>query len=193
MMTIEKFQQMIAEGKPLEGTEMVTFMRQQGALTRRLLMELNTKYHTDEEIVELFSEITASEVDPSFRMFPPFYTDFGKNIHLGKNVFINSACQFQDQGGIFIGDNCLIGPGTMIATLNHYPDPERRQGMTHAPVVIGKNVWTGAHVTILPGVTIGDNAIVAAGAVVAKDVPADTIVGGVPAKAIKSIHDAKRN
>ena len=193
MMTIEKFQQMIAEGKPLEGTEMVTFMRQQGALTRRLLMELNTKYHTDEEIVGLFSEITASEVDPSFRMFPPFYTDFGKNIHLGKNVFINSACQFQDQGGIFIGDNCLIGPGTMIATLNHYPDPERRQGMTHAPVVIGKNVWTGAHVTILPGVTIGDNAIVAAGAVVAKDVPADTIVGGVPAKAIKSIHDAKRN
>ena len=193
MMTIEKFQQMIAEGKPLEGTEMVTFMRQQGALTRQLLMELNTKYHTDEEIVELFSEITASEVDPSFRMFPPFYTDFGKNIHLGKNVFINSACQFQDQGGIFIGDNCLIGPGTMIATLNHYPDPERRQGMTHAPVVIGKNVWTGAHVTILPGVTIGDNAIVAAGAVVAKDVPADTIVGGVPAKAIKSIHDAKRN
>ena len=193
MMTIEKFQQMIAEGKPLEGTEMVTFMRQQGALTRRLLMELNTKYHTDEEIVELFSEITASEVDPSFRMFPPFYTDFGKNIHLGKNVFINSACQFQDQGGIFIGDNCLIGPGTMIATLNHYPDPEHRQGMTHAPVVIGKNVWTGAHVTILPGVTIGDNAIVAAGAVVAKDVPADTIVGGVPAKAIKSIHDAKRN
>ena len=192
MMTIEKFQQMIAEGKPLEGTEMVTFMRQQGALTRRLLMELNTKYHTDEEIVELFSEITASEVDPSFRMFPPFYTDFGKNIHLGKNVFINSACQFQDQGGIFIGDNCLIGPGTMIATLNHYPDPERRQGMTHAPVVIGKNVWTGAHVTILPGVTIGDNAIVAAGAVVAKDVPADTIVGGVPAKAIKSIHDIRK-
>ena len=192
MMTIEKFQQMIAEGKPLEGTEMVTFMRQQGALTRRLLMELNTKYHTDEEIVRLFSEITASEVDPSFRMFPPFYTDFGKNIHLGKNVFINSACQFQDQGGIFIGDNCLIGPGTMIATLNHYPDPERRQGMTHAPVVIGKNVWTGAHVTILPGVTIGDNAIVAAGAVVAKDVPADTIVGGVPAKAIKSIHDIRK-
>ena len=192
MMTVEKFQQMIAEGKPLEGTEMVTFMRQQGALTRQLLMELNTKYHTDEEIVGLFSEITASEVDPSFRMFPPFYTDFGKNIHLGKNVFINSACQFQDQGGIFIGDNCLIGPGTMIATLNHYPDPERRQGMTHAPVVIGKNVWTGAHVTILPGVTIGDNAIVAAGAVVAKDVPADTIVGGVPAKAIKSIHDIRK-
>lgn len=193
MMTVEKFQQMIAEGQPLEGTEMITFMRKQSAETRRLLMDLNTNYHTDEEIVDLFSRITATDVDPSFRMFPPFYTDFGKNIHLGKNVFINSACQFQDQGGIFIGDNCLIGPGTMIATLNHYPDPERRQGMTHAPVVIGKNVWTGAHVTILPGVTIGDNAIVAAGAVVAKDVPADTIVGGVPAKAIKSIHDAKRN
>ena len=103
MMTIEKFQRMIAQGEPLAGTEMITFMRQQSAETRRLLMDLNTNYHTDEEIVDLFSRITATDVHPSFRMFPPFYTDFGKNIHLGKNVFINSACQFQDQGGIFIG------------------------------------------------------------------------------------------
>ncbi len=186
-MTIEKFQQMIADGLPLEGTEMINFMRQQSAQTRRVLMDLNTNYHTDEEIVRLFCEITGTEVDPSFRMFPPFYTDFGKNIHLGKNVFINSACQFQDQGGIFIGDGCLIGPGTMMATLNHGFEPEHRQNMTHAPIVLGKGVWTGAHVTILPGVTIGDNAIIAAGAVVAKDVPANTIVGGVPAKVIKEI------
>lgn len=188
-MTVEKFQKMIADGNPLEGTEMITFMRQQSALTRQLLMELNTKYHTDEEIVALFSQITGSNVDSSFRMFPPFYTDFGKNIHIGKNVFINSCCQFQDQGGIFIGDNCLIGPGTIMATLNHGFEPENRQNMTHAPIVIGKGVWTGAHVTILPGVTIGDNAIIAAGAVVTKDVPADMIVGGVPAHIIKSIHD----
>lgn len=178
---------MIADGLPLEGTEMINFMRQQSAQTRRVLMDLNTNYHTDEEIVRLFCEITGTEVDPSFRMFPPFYTDFGKNIHLGKNVFINSACQFQDQGGIFIGDGCLIGPGTMMATLNHGFEPEHRQNMTHAPIVLGKGVWTGAHVTILPGVTIGDNAIIAAGAVVAKDVPANTIVGGVPAKVIKEI------
>ncbi len=190
MMTVEKFQQMIAQGEPLEGTEMITFMREQSAQTRRTLMELNTKYHTDEEIVALFSEITASEVDPGFRMFPPFYTDFGKNIHLGRNVFINSGCQFQDQGGVFIGDGCLIGPGTMIATLNHKLAPGQRQNMTHAPVVLGRGVWTGAHVTILPGVTIGDNAVIAAGAVVTKDVPADTIVAGVPARVIKSIRAA---
>lgn len=191
-MTIEKFQQMIAEGLPLEGKEMIDFMREQTALTRQVLMDLNTKYHTDEEIVGLFSRITGSDVDPSFRMFPPFYTDFGKNIHLGKNVFINSCCQFQDQGGIFIGDNCLIGPGTMMATLNHGFAPEHRQDMTHAPIVIGKGVWIGAHVTILPGVTVGDNAIIAAGAVVTKDVPADVIVGGVPAKVIKGIHEPGR-
>ena len=189
MMTVEKFQQMIAEGQPLEGTEMITFMRQQGAETRRLLMDLNTNYHTDEEIVDLFSRITATDVDPSFRMFPPFYTDFGKNIHLGKNVFINSCCQFQDQGGIFIGDNCLIGPGTMLATLNHGFAPTDRPNMTHAPIRIGSGVWMGAHVTVLPGVTIGDNAIIAAGAVVTKDVPADMIVGGVPARVIKSINE----
>ena len=189
MMTVEKFQQMIAEGQPLEGTEMITFMRKQGAETRRLLMDLNTNYHTDEEIVDLFSRITATDVDPSFRMFPPFYTDFGKNIHLGKNVFINSCCQFQDQGGIFIGDNCLIGPGTMLATLNHGFAPTDRPNMTHAPIRIGRGVWMGAHVTVLPGVTIGDNAIIAAGAVVTKDVPADMIVGGVPARVIKSINE----
>ena len=190
MMTVEKFQQMIAEGRPLEGTEMITFMRKQSAETRRLLMDLNTNYHTDEEIVYLFSRITATDVDPSFRMFPPFYTDFGKNIHLGKNVFINSCCQFQDQGGIYIGDGCLIGPGSMLATLNHGFAPADRPNMTHAPIRIGRGVWMGAHVTVLPGVTIGDNAIIAAGAVVAKDVPADMIVGGVPARVIKSIHDA---
>ena len=189
MMTVEKFQQMIADGRPLEGTEMITFMRKQGAETRRLLMDLNTNYHTDEEIVDLFSRITATDVDPSFRMFPPFYTDFGKNIHLGKNVFINSCCQFQDQGGIFIGDGCLIGPGSMLATLNHGFAPADRPNMTHAPIRIGRGVWMGAHVTVLPGVTIGDNAIIAAGAVVAKDVPADMIVGGVPARVIKSIHE----
>ncbi|MCC8112966.1 MAG: sugar O-acetyltransferase [Bacteroidales bacterium] len=186
-MTIEQFQQMIADGLPLEGPEMIGFMRQQSDMSRRVQMRLNNEFHTPEEIRELMSEIVGYKVDETFRMFPPFYSDFGRNIHLGKNVFINCNCQFQDQGGIFIGDGALIGPSTIIATLNHDQNPERRQNMRHAPVHIGRNVWTGAHVTILPGVTIGDGAIIAAGAVVNKDVPANVIVGGVPAKIIKTI------
>lgn len=97
-MNLHHFQQMIAAGEPLRGDEMIAFMREQSDNTRRLLFDLNLSYHTPEEIVSLFSRITDSEVHDSFRMFPPFYTDFGKNIHVGKNVFINSCCQFQDQG-----------------------------------------------------------------------------------------------
>ena len=120
-------------------------------------------------------------------MFPPFYTDCGKNLKIGRNVFINSCCQFQDQGGIVIGDGSLIGPKTVIATLNHHMDPKKRAKLMPKPVVIGKNVWIGANVTILPGVTIGEGAIIAAGAVVNKNVEANTIAGGVPAKLIKQI------
>ena len=186
-MTLERFQQMIAAGKPLAGEEMITFMREQSDATRRLLFDLNGSYHSPEEIVALFSRITDNKVDDSFHLFPPFYTDFGKNIHLGKNVFINSCCQFQDQGGIFIGDGALIGHSVVMATLNHGFAPDDRQNLYHSPIHIGKGVWIGAHATILAGVTIGDHAIVAAGAVVNKDVPARAIVGGVPAKVIKYI------
>ena len=120
-------------------------------------------------------------------MFPPFYTDCGKNITVGKRVFINSGCCFQDQGGVEIGDDVLIGQQVVIATLNHDLHPEKRASMTPKPVKIGNKVWIGAHATILPGVTIGDGAVVAAGAVVTKDVPPNTVVGGVPAKIIKEI------
>lgn len=120
-------------------------------------------------------------------MFPPFYTDCGKNLTLGKNVFINACCQFQDQGGVTIGDGTLVGPKTVIATLNHHQDPCKRANLIPKPVTIGRNVWIGANVTILPGVTIGDGAIIAAGAVVSKDVESNTVVGGVPAKLIKTI------
>lgn len=143
-------------------------MREQSDATRRLLFKLNCIYHTPEEIVTLFSQITNNQVDTSFRLFPPFYTDFGKNIHVGKNVFINSCCQFQDQGGIFIDDGALIGHSVVLATLNHGFTSNDRQNLYPAPIHIGKGVWIGAHATILPGVTIGDNAIIAAGAVVTK-------------------------
>lgn len=120
-------------------------------------------------------------------MFPPFYTDCGLNITVGKSVFINSCCNFQDQGGIRIGDGSLIGHKVVLATLNHGLAPEDRGSLYPLPIVIGKNVWVGASATILPGVTIGDNAIIAAGAVVTKDVARNTIVAGVPAKVIKEI------
>ena len=120
-------------------------------------------------------------------MFPPFYTDFGRNTVVGERTFINAGCKFQDQGGIVIGDDCLIGHNATLCTINHAQDPDRRGDMEFHPISIGNKVWLGANVTILPGVTIGEGAIVAAGAVVNKDVPARTIVGGVPAKVIKKI------
>lgn len=188
-MTLDEFQRMISDGKPLEGDEMIAFMRAQSDLSRKIQFELNSKYHTPQEVRELFGKIIGKKVDDGFSMFPPFYTDFGRNIHVGKKVFINSCCQFQDQGGIFIGDNCLIGHSVVMATLNHDLNPEKRQNLRHKPIRIGSGVWIGARAVILSGVTIGDNAVVAAGAVVAKDVPANTIVGGVPARIIKGIYD----
>jgi acetyltransferase-like isoleucine patch superfamily enzyme len=167
--------------------ELYMFKLSQEAL--RITAELNGPYHTPEEIVALFSELTGKDVDESFGMFPPFYTDCGKNITVGKQVFINSGCRFQDQGGITIGDEALIGHNVVLATLNHDLTPSKRQNLHPAPIIIGKNVWVGANATVLPGVRIGDNAVIAAGAVVNKDVAPNTIVGGVPAKLIKIIEE----
>lgn len=153
----------------------------------RITCELNSSYHTPEEIRALFSALTGKQVDESFMMFPPFYTDCGQNITVGENVFINSCCNFQDQGGITIGDGSLIGHKAILATLNHGFAPEDRGSLYPAPIIIGKNVWVGASATLLPGITIGDNAIIAAGAVVTKSVPANTIVAGVPAKVVRML------
>ncbi len=164
-------------------------MHAAAAEARRITCEINNKFHTAEELRTLFSELIGKPVDETFSLFPPIYSDFGKNITVGKRVFMNEGCAFQDQGGIEIGDDCLIGHQVVIATLNHDPAPSERGSMIAAPVKLGRRVWVGAHATILPGVTIGDNAIVAAGAVVTKDVPANTVVGGVPAKFIKYVDD----
>lgn len=155
----------------------------------RIGMELNNQYHTPGEIREVMGRLTGKRIDRSFRMFPPFYTDFGKNITIGKNVFINSGCHFQDQGGIEIGDSTLIGHNVVLATINHDLNPKEDRKNHYAPIKIGAHVWIGSNATVLPGVTIGDYAVVAAGAVVTKDVPAMTVVGGVPAKVIKTIQD----
>ena len=153
----------------------------------RTIAELNSRYHSPEEIVSIFSDLIGKAVDDSFRLFPPFYTECGKNIFIGKNVFINFGCHFQDHGGIWIGDNALIGSQVVIATINHDLNPERRGDNHPASVHIGKNVWIGSHATVLPGVHIGDNAVIAAGAVVTKDVEAGAIAGGVPARIIRRI------
>lgn len=169
------------------GSENHTFMVGLSNEAMRITAELNSAYHTPEEIRALFSELIGKPVDESFGMFPPFYTDCGKNIHIGKKVFINACCCFQDQGGITIGDGALIGHRVVLATLNHDFQPEKRGTTYPAPIIIGRNVWIGSGAIVLQGVTIGDNAVIAAGAVVTKDVPEDTIVGGVPAKEIRRI------
>lgn len=154
---------------------------------QKITQKLNSKFHTQAEIVELFRQLTDLPVDDSFLCFPPFHTDFGKNIHIGKNVFFNTGCSFQDRGGIFIGDGTMIGMNVNIATLNHGLTLDTRAITYAAPVHIGNNVWVGSNATILAGVTIGDGAVIAAGALVNKDVPPNCIVGGVPAKIIKAI------
>ncbi|MFM2479897.1 DapH/DapD/GlmU-related protein [Celerinatantimonas sp. YJH-8] len=153
----------------------------------RITANLNNAYHSPDEVRSLFSDLTGSEVDASFTLFPPFYSDFGKNIHVGKTVFINAGCKFQDQGGIRIGDGTLIGHNVVMATVNHGLSRAKRHWNFVAPIIIGKDVWIGANVTILQGVTIGDDAVIAAGAVVTSDVLPGTVVGGIPAKFIKAI------
>ena len=187
-MTTEEFKEFLSSGERVvaEG-EVHKAMHRLSEEARMITAELNGTFHTKEEIQELFFKLIDRPLDRTFGLFPPFYTDCGKNITVGERVFINEGCCFQDQGGIEIGDDCLIGQQVVIATLNHDLDPKHRKDMLPRPVRIGKNVWVGAHATILAGVTIGDNAVIAAGAVVTKDVPPNVVVAGVPAKIIKEI------
>ena len=187
-MDLQEYLARMNSGEPVQGGgDMHRFMREINEVTMRLTCELNNKYHTGEEVREIFSKIIGKPVDKSFRLFPPFYTNCGKNTTVGKGVFINTGCHFQDQGGITIGDGCLLGHNVVLATLNHEMDPSHRADMIPAPIVIGKNVWIGANATVCPGVTIGDGAVVAAGAVVTRDVAPGSVVGGVPARLIKTI------
>lgn len=186
-MTLDEFLQHTAKQKPLCGAEIGSFMDEMNNEARKITCELNQTYHTPDEIRDLLSRLFGYKVDSTLRVFPPFYTDFGKNIHIGQRVFINACCHFQDHGGIFIGDDCQIGHNVVFATLNHGLDPKERKSTYPAPIVLGRNVWIGANATILQGVKIGDNAVVAAGAVVTKEVEPNTIVGGIPARVIRHI------
>lgn len=186
-MTLENFKEYVKTRKALNTEEIRCVMGEVGNEARRITFRLNSAYHTPDEVRDLLSELFGYRVPQSLRVFPPFYTDFGKNILVGEDVFINACCHFQDHGGVTIGDGCQIGHNVVFATLNHGLSPEERKFTYPAPIILGKNVWIGSNSTILQGVTIGDNAVVGAGAVVTKDVAANTVVGGVPAKFIKSI------
>ncbi len=186
--TTQKFRELMQKGTYVEaGSDIFEAFHKFSQEALKITSELNNNYNSPEKIRELFSKLTESEIDETFGLFPPFYTDCGKNIKIGKNVFINACCRFQDQGGIEIGDGSLIGHNTTIATLNHDFNPAKRQNLTPRPVKIGKNVWIGSDCTILPGVEIGDGAIIGAGSVVTKSIPANTIAVGNPARVIKEI------
>lgn len=188
-MTLEELLETFAdENHPAKNNpERLNFFRELCDETRRIEMELNTSYHTPEQIIEIMSRLTHKKVDETFRLFPPFYADFGKNISFGKNVFVNSGCHFQDQGGIKIGDGVFIGHNVVLATATHDLDPRMNRKLHYKPITIENNVWIGSNSTILQGVTVGEWAVVAAGAVVTKDVAPYTVVGGVPAKFIKKV------
>lgn len=189
-MTTKEFIEIMNSGKEVTaGSEVHQKMHALSQEALKITAEINSQYHTEDELAELMMNLTDGGSGTEFGLFPPFYTDCGKNIKLGKGVFINAGCQFQDQGGITIDDGALIGMKTVIATLNHSLNPNERGNLIPSPVHIGRNVWVGANCTIIPGVTIGDGAVVAASAVVNKDVPPNTIVGGVPAKIIKRIDE----
>lgn len=191
-MELKEFLEYMNSGKPvIGGCDVHLFMHDLSSEALKITAEINGSYHEPAELRKLFSKLIGKKVDDSFVVFPPFYTDCGKNITIGKNVFINMGCKFQDQGGIFIGDGAQIGHNVVLATINHAMSPKDRKTMFPAPIHIGENVWIGSNATVLPGVTVGDGAIVAAGAVVTKDVQENTIVGGVPAKVIREIIEEK--
>ena len=137
---------------------------------------------------ELLSELTGQRLDPSVRVLPPFHTDTGRNLRFGRNVFVNHGCTAMDLGGIAIGDDVMLGPNVQLISSGHPLDPAiRRMQITTAPIHIRRGAWIAAGATVLQGVTVGDDAVVAAGAVVTKDVPARTLVAGVPARVIRTI------
>jgi len=154
--------------------------------TLALIPSLNSS--TDiQQIREKLSEIIGTKIDETTAIFAPFHTNFGRFIKIGKHVFINHACTFLDLGGITLEDHVLIGPKVNLITENHPLDPLSRRGLICSPILIKRNAWIGAAATILPGVTVGENSVVAAGAVVSRDVPDNSVVGGIPAKLIKRI------
>ena len=141
-----------------------------------------------DEIRALFSQLIGKKVDESFLLIPPFYTAGGDEIRIGRHVFVNQNCTFYDLGGLEIADDVMIGPNVSLITSGHPLEPSQRRAATIGkPIVVEKGVWIAAGAIIIGGVTVGAHSVVAAGSVVTKDVPANTMVGGNPARVIRSI------
>ncbi|MCC8159918.1 MAG: sugar O-acetyltransferase [Oscillospiraceae bacterium] len=187
-MELNEFLQYIKSGRVIKGgSEAHNLMHRYSQEAMKITTEINSVYHNKGDLRKLFSELIGKNVPEDFGLHTPFHTDFGKNITIGKRVFINSGCTFQDQGGITVGDGALIGHNVVIATLNHAMNPSDRADMIPSPVTIGENVWIGSNSTILPGVTIGDGAVIGGGSVVTKDIPPCAVAVGNPARVIKYV------
>jgi acetyltransferase-like isoleucine patch superfamily enzyme len=171
-----------------ESAAMVAEVQRAMAITAQLN---RLTFNDTAEIRALFSELIGKKVDDRFILIPPFYATGGSETRLGENVFVNQNCTFYDLGGLSIGDDVMIGPNVSIITSGHPLDPSQRRTTTIGkPIVIERNVWIAAGATIIGGVTIGENAVVAAGSVVTKNVPPNTLVGGNPARVIRSIDNS---
>lgn len=185
---LEELLNHLNEGKPLvSGSKLTQAMQEISIETQKQLGEINHTYHTDLEMKDAVAKITEEDIPDSVRIRQPFYTDFGKNIHFGENVFVNASVHMQDQGGLYLGDRAFIGHQVVFATLDHDLNPSKRNDLYPAPIVLKNDVWIGSNAVILKGVTIGEGSVVAAGSVVTKDVPANVVVGGNPARVIKEI------
>ena len=171
------------------GSEIHLKMQEMTQKALKIAYFMNAKNTIPKEIRGWMNILTGQEIDEGFSLYPPFYADCGKNIHLEKNVLIYSGCHFQDQGGIYIGENAIIGHNVILYTLNHDMDPNRRNELHPLQIHIGKRVWIGPGSIVLPGVTIGDNSVIGAGSVVTKDVPENVVVAGNPAKIIKNVNE----
>lgn len=173
------------ERRSKESRELVSRVRVATRLSARL-----SAHHMDEpeEIRRLFEELIGGPVGEAFTLIPPFYCDHGPNITVGRRVFIGYECAFTGHAAIEIADEVMIAHKVNLITAGHPVAPaERHAHITAAAITIESNVWIGAAATILPGVTIGAGSVVAAGAVVTRDVPAATLVAGVPARVIRAL------
>ena len=170
-----------------ESAAMLASVKRAMAITARLN---RLTFNDADEVRALFSELIGKKVDESFLLIPPFFTAGGDEIRVGRNVFVNQNCTFYDLGGLDIADDVMIGPNVSIITTGHPLQPTQRRSTTIGrPIVIERNVWIAANATIIGGVTVGENSVVAAGSVVTKDVPPNTLVAGNPARVIRSIGD----